>query len=113
MAEDPLTPEKTIKESLDSIYKMERIDGVIVIAVMSKVGGYKVHGNILGNLTTRFQIVTEIIRQTAEQMNFTIEDAFTILEGMVKESQIKRPPEPKPGGSLKKSGGSTFTVTKI
>ena len=31
MAEDPLTPEKTIKESLDSIYKMERIDGVIVI----------------------------------------------------------------------------------
>ena len=104
-------PEEIIKIALSAIYELPAIHGAVVVGITSAIGGYSIKGQILGNFTTRLQIATEVIRQIADTANVPTKDVFTILKGMVRESEIKRSAKPSEPSGGKSS--ASFTVTKL
>lgn len=108
-----LTPEELVKEALKEIYNLPRIDGIIVVGIVSEKGSYSIKGRIMGSPVTRMRMFAQTLYKSAGEFGLSPDELLTLLKGMMVEAKVanramdkKKPPK----GS---SSGSSFTITKM
>jgi hypothetical protein len=103
-------PEEVIKAALTEIYNLRRIDGLIVIGIVSEKGTYSMKGRVMGSPTNRMRMFAQTIHKTASEFGIEPEDLIDLLKGLIAETRMINKPKAKPTGG---SPGTSFTITKM